>query len=192
MAESTLDSELFFLINKWGPPHPSYNSTIPQGTGKWDGAATQNIAAPTQYPVGTVIQRYHYGTGHGASAGQDGYYQMAYLRAEAAVAAAKDICIASETDDHYAVERDPDALLDATNFLIGVGIAAMTAQYYGWFWVGGVCPENDVTSTMGGNYRTDGTVAIGPIDVADVSTTDNLGFALSAVESCGFAYSADA
>ena len=67
----------------------------------------------------------------------------------------------------------------------------MTAQYYGWFWVGGVCPENDVTGTMSGNYRTDGTVAIGPIDVADVATTDNLGFALSAVEACGFSYSAD-
>ena len=76
MAEETLDSELFILTNKWGPPHPSFSNTIPIGTGKWDGATSQNVEVPL-FLIGTVIQHFHKGTKDGATAGQSGFYQMA-------------------------------------------------------------------------------------------------------------------
>jgi len=187
MADSTIDSELILLHNNWGPPDHGQSNRIPDGDGTWDGADSHNVEAAA-YPIGTVVKCVN----DGASAGQQGPYEMAYLRAEEAIAAAKDVCSPGATDDHFSVSDDPDTVLVATSAMCAVAISAMTAQYYGWFWVGGVCPEAHVTGTMGGNYRTDGNVAIGPIDVKDVADEDFLGFGAAAVDSCGFAYSADA
>jgi hypothetical protein len=186
-ATSTIDSELIFLMNKWGAaPDPNHQNTIPQGDGTWSGANSQNVIAPA-YPVGTVIQCYN----DGDSAGQSGYYEMIYLRAEEAILGAKSICVPAATDDHYSVTDDISSALDATNAQIGVAIAAMTAQYYGWFWCGGVCPEA-IESDMGGNYNADGSLAIGPMHALDAGDASLIGFTVSAVEACGMSFAADA
>jgi len=73
-----------------------------------------------------------------------------------------------------------------------ITISAMTDDYYGWFWCGGVCPEFMV-SGMGGTYATDGNVEIGPIASVGLSGT---GIGLGPVSGdtvafCGFAEAAD-
>jgi hypothetical protein len=74
----------------------------------------------------------------------------------------------------------------------------MTTGRYGWFWVGGVCPEEFVTD-LGGNYYTDATVAIGDMTLANLvapgTTPGEIGFSLPADNVCsivGCALAADA
>ena len=185
-AAGTIDSELIFLMNKWGvAPVPAHQDKIPDGDGTWSGANSQNVVAPA-YPVGTVIQCYN----DGGVAGQNGPYEMIYLRAEEAIAAVKYICVPAATDDHFSVTDNIANALDATNAQVGIAVDAMTSQYYGWFWCGGVCPEA-IESDMGGNYATDASLAIGPMDAVDGGGGVIIGFTASAVAACGMSYSAD-
>ena len=184
---STIDSELIFLMNKWGvAPTPAFQDTIPVGDGTWSGADSQNVIAPA-FPIGTVIQCYN----DSAVAGMDGYYEMIYLRAEEAILGAKSICVPAATDDHFSVTDNIANALDATNAQVGCAVAAMTAQYYGWFWCGGVCPEA-IESDMGGNYNADGSLDIGPMDALDAGDAALIGFTVSAVAACGMSFSLDA
>lgn len=183
----TIDSELIFLMNKWGvAPDPAYQDTIPDGDGTWSGANSQNVEVPL-YPIGAVIQCYN----DGSVAGQSGPYEMIYLRAEEAIAAVKYLCVPGADDDHFSVTDNISNALDATNVKVGIAVAAMTSQYYGWFWCGGVCPEA-IESDMGGDYTTNASLEIGPMEALDEGSGVIIGFTASTMAACGFSYSTDA
>ncbi len=169
----TIDSECLFLIpEQWG--HPREDCMEPHG--EITNAAVHNIAAaPTLYPVGTVIKLWNTG------AGIVGWTEFTFLKFEntgAPASAAKQVCVQDAAGAPFTVTNDPDhALVDAT--LVGclrpaVLISAMTDAMFGWFWTGGVCPEGFVAA-MGGTYGTDGSVVVGPIQVQDL-TADEMGF----------------
>lgn len=200
MADSTIDSELIALKDLW-PGTPTSRLGTP--TGGFTGSSHHNVPSPA-YPVGTKIEVYNKGT----KAGQPGFATLMYLKVgtqNAAVAiAAKSVCVCDSAADWYKVTNDPDDCVKKRGMPVAVALSTMTDGNYGWFWVGGVCPEEFIAN-LGGNYATDGTVAAGPICVGDLAA-DAMGFsatvdgstagttpaATPADWACGFAIAADA
>ena len=171
MADSTLDSEIITLAyGLWGPPRPDYA----EPAGDITAAAIHNIsAATTLYPVGTVVALYN------SAAGVAGWSEFTFLKYEgtgAPTSAIKQVCVQDAAGTPTTVTNDPDSNLAISTSRIAITISAMTDAYFGWFWTGGVCPEEYV-SGLGGNYKTDGTVVIGSMMAVDL-TADEIGLAL--------------
>jgi len=175
MADSTLDSELFYLnTGMWGAPNPKYGTPDDGFTG----SDHHNVATEV-YPLGTVIAYYNDGT-----AGVAGWSEFVYCQMEgtsAPTCAVKQICVQDAAGAPFVVTNDPDSAL-VTTALLGqlaacVALSAMTDAYYGWFYCGGVVPEGAV-SGLGGNFATVNNVAAGyPIMVSDL-TADAIGIGL--------------
>ena len=158
MGDSTIDSELIVLIN------PFCNSLVrsePRDSLTLGTSDQHNISAPDEYRVGDVIQVYNTGT-----TGKAGYAQFVYLQAvqNTDVAfAARQVCHPDSATVWYQFTNDPDDGCVATGgALFAVCISVMTTLYYGWFWCGGICPEESVAD-LGGNYATNGDVVAGNI-----------------------------
>ena len=190
MADSTIDSELIFLINPWPA---SRVRTEPADSLTLASSYTHNVSAQTEYRVGDVIQVYNTGN----SAGKPGWAEFIYLQVGTQnadnVLAAKQVVVPDSATVWYQVTNDPDSCIKSTgSCLFAVAISAMTNAYFGWFWCGGVCPEEFV-SDLGGNYATEGNVAAGSITVHDLAA-DALGFGPMATTEAhaGFALAADA
>ena len=190
MADSTIDSELIVLINPFGSGYPV--RTAPVDIQDLANSYTHNVSAETEYRVGDVINFYN----TGVSAGKAGWSQFIYLQcvANAGVAiAAKQVLVPDSATVWYKFTNDPDDCIVSTgSALFGVAISAMTTLYYGWFWCGGVCPEEAV-SDLGGNFATEGNLAAGSITVHDLAA-DGIGFGPMATTEAhaGFALAADA
>jgi len=188
MGDSTIDSELFVLYDRWpGVPQPGVESNLLDGI---TGASHHNVATAA-FPVGTKVQLRN----DNAVAGQPGLATLVYLKYEgtdAPTAAAKQVCVPDSATLYYVVTNDPDNLIKLPTDLACIMISAMTDAYYGWFWCGGICPESHV-SDLGGNYATEGNVEPGPITAHNLSA-DAIGFGpYAATEGYfGFALAADA
>jgi hypothetical protein len=190
MADSTLDSELILIIDKWpGVANPAY--TVP--TDGFTGATHHNVVA-AKYPIGAKIQVYCDGT-----TGKPGYSTLMYLKVgtqngDVAIAA-KTVCVPDSATVWYELTNDPDSCIQIGGAPVAIALSAITNAYYGWFWVGGVCPEQYV-SDLGVNYATEGNVAAGPICPHDL-TADAIGFgpideAAPTETQIGYALAADA
>ena len=184
MADATLDSELFVLIDNV-PGSISRTGETPKDG--FTGADHHNVAAAA-FPVGTKYQVYN----TGVSAGKAGYSTFTYLQVgtqnSAAVLAAKSVCVQDSATVWYQVLNEPEAAVGLTNGFVAVALSAMTDAYYGWFWTGGVCPEEFV-SGLGGTYGTDDSVAAAsPIAVVDLAA-DALGFGIVAATTGAVGYS---
>ena len=194
MADETFDSEAIVLYDLWPASHVLYNHVPQDG---FTGALHHNVATAV-YPVGTkAIVR-----NHSATAGIDGFSTFIYLKLEMQdatnVLGPRQIVACHSDAVLYDVTNDSATDLGAGKGPIAIGLSAMTVDYYGWFWCGGVCPEEYV-SALGGSYATDGTVEIGDMvwkDLASPGTTyGEFGFSLPAgvtTTKVGFAMSADA
>jgi len=186
MADSTIDSELIFLrCGRFGTP----DYTIPP-PGGFTGSTTHNVATAAR-PVGEVRRVYCDG-----SVGQPGYSEFVYLKYEgtgAPTSAAKQVCVPDAVGSFMTVTNDPDSSVQHDGCMVAVvAISAMTDAYYGWFWCGGVCPEQYV-SALGGNYATDNGVVAGNIISKNLSA-DAIGFGTKgafANFTIGFALAAD-
>lgn len=195
MADSTLDSELFVLFDNFPGVPTLFADDIDSPTappGGFLGPSHHNVAIPA-YEIGTKYQIYN-----DATAGKAGYATMIYLQVatqDAGTAiAVRLICIGDGATMWWQVTNDPDSCVDADGSpVVAVALSAMTNNYYGWFWCGGVCPETWVAA-LGGNYHTKDAMAAGNICINDM-TTDFLGiFTPGADTDCpiGFALAADA
>jgi len=191
MADSTIDSELFVLCDLWpGAPQVSGENKKPQDN--FAGAATHNVSAATAgVRVGEKRQVYCDG-----SVGKAGWSTLMYLRlgTQAGTMAAKAVCSLESGTVWYQVTNDPDTAINKAGGPCAIAISAMTNTNYGWFWVGGVCPEQYI-SGLGGDYATEGTVAAGkPMSISDLAA-DAMGFSLTAADSemvCGWTLADDA
>ena len=161
------------------------------------GASHHNVAAPA-YELGRRIVVPNVTTGN------KGFSVFSYLKAvaNAGVAlAAGQVCVpdALATGPHV-VTNDPDDCIAISIGTVAVCLSAMTTLYYGWFWTGGVCPQdvalfNGAASplTTKATLPTDDSVVAGPIKAVDL-TADAIGFAaVSHVTTlaCGMALAAD-
>ena len=155
MAQTTIDSEKLILLDLW----PGYADPR-LGTPKdgFTGADHHNVAAAA-YPLGTKIQYYNVGT-----AGTAGYATFIYLKLEMQdatnVLQAKHLVNLHTDAVPYDVTNENASVITETHGPVAIGLSAMTVDYYGWFWCGGVCPE-DAVSGLGGAYPTDGNVTAG-------------------------------
>lgn len=175
MADSTIDSEYLILIDRWPGVAIHCPRHHPLPVGGFAGATHHNVETAA-YPVGFKLCVYN----HSASAGVDGFATFIYLQIEqtgSPTSAAKQVCTVHTAGNWSLVDNDSDDVLQVTGSgLVAVLLSLMTDAYYGWFWCGGVCPEEYV-SGLGGTYETDNTVAIGPIEADDLAETDAIGFA---------------
>ena len=159
MADSTLDSELFTLYDNWpGRPDPGLSQDPPRDG--FDGADHHNVAAAV-FQVGGKIQVYNRG-----DTGKAGFSTFIYLQVgtqdATTVLAAKSIVAPDSSTSWYKVSNDPARAIVLPTGMAAVALGAMTNAYYGWFWCGGVCPEEAI-SGLGGTYATEGNVVAGDI-----------------------------
>ena len=182
MPDSTIDSELIQLaFNQWGAhqrfgwiPDDGFTGT---GTTGQSGGFNSTTAV---HPVGMCVVTYQ----DGVAAGTPGYTEWTYLQVgtenAANTLAAKDLCTQDSATLWYQVTNDPD-----DNILVEGGLAAyalgdIANSSYGWFWTGGVCPEdpkyfNGSATPMSGNFVTDGTAVAGPKNIVSNCSADVLG-----------------
>ena len=197
MAESTLDSERFVLIDNWpGVARRVHPDRLPNDDIL--SSLHHNVASPV-FDVGEKIVVRN----RSAIAGDDGDSVFIYLKGLSTTeanptCAAKQVVVPALAGTPYQVTNDPDQALLATGSpLAAIMLSIMTFTHvvtrYGWFWCGGVCPEA-LVSDLGGNYATaDGTI-IGPI-IAHNLDADAIGLGPCGADTeavIGFAYSNDA
>lgn len=159
MADSTIDSELFVLYDNWpGDADPGLAQDPPRDG--FTGTDHHNVAAAA-YPIGSKIQVYNRG-----DTGQPGFATFVYLQVGTqdleTVIAVKTVVVPDSSTYWYRVTNDPADSIVVPCGLAGIAVSAITNAYYGWFWCGGVCPEEFVAG-LGGTYATDGNVVAGDL-----------------------------
>lgn len=192
MADSTITVGRLFLVNNWGEPNPAYG--LPADG--LIGVSHHNVVAAA-YPLGTVIKVPN------VTIGNVGFSFLAYLKAvaNAAVAfAAGEVCVPDAVaTGPCVVTNDPDDCIQKAGSLAAICLSAMTTLYYGWFWVGGVCPQdvalfNNVASplTTAATIPTDDSVVAGAFTTVDLAA-DAIGLGVMAATALpfGFALGAD-
>jgi hypothetical protein len=188
MADSTLDSELFILIDNWPGQAIRHLDNVP--TGGIVGSTHHNVATAAYSPGDKIQVRNH-------TLGKEGFATFIYLQYDgtgAEAMAAKQFVVQSSATTPYVVTNDPDlaGIVATGNSLAAVALSAMTDQRYGWFWCGGVCPELFVP-TLGGNFATEGNVVAGAIVVHDLAADAmGIGPLAGTEQAIGFALAADA
>ena len=164
------------------------------GDGFTSAAAHHNQSATRtgQYKAGSKFVVY--------DATNDGYAVLTYLKmgtASGVAIAAGAICTtegstANTTPFHwYQVNNDPDdTLLTAGHGACAIAISAMTDTYWGWFWTGGVCPENAIAALKVSVKTYFDAANTGNFNVAvgDGNATDENGFIATAagLQACGY------
>lgn len=163
MANSTIDDSKIYLVDRW-PGVVDRNifggGAPPDG---FTGSSHHNVATPA-YQVGKKVAVY--------DETNKGIAILAYLQyiagtKAATLALAARQFLAMDTSEQATAATSPTYFKlsdDASEALIqgplAVALSAMTTTYYGWFWVGGVCPVSFVAA-LNDTYVTDGTVAAG-------------------------------
>lgn len=165
MANVTFDSEGLILLDNWaGAPNPHMG--VPKDG--FTGVEHHNVAT-AKYDIGTVIQVYN----HSASAGVDGLARFVYGKLESQDAtyalAVKHVCHWHSDATPFDFTNDEAADLGESIGPAVVAISAMTTDYYGWFWCGGVCPEEYIP-LFAGAFCGNAATAIGPITSGNVDT----------------------
>ena len=156
MADSTIDSELFMLIDNWpGVARRVSPDNLPNGD--IISAVHHNVTTAV-FPIGDKIVVRN----RSAVAGDDGDSTFIYLKGLAITeanpaCAAKQLCVPSLAGTPYQVTNDSDQCLDVSGCpLVAVLLSVMTFTHavtkYGWFWCGGVAPEAMVAA-MGATTR---------------------------------------
>lgn len=167
MADSTLDSQAFYLIDRW-PGTPWQGADLP--TDGFTGTSHHNVTTAA-YPVGTKIQVMCTHTSY-----ELGLATLIYLRDTEIVStdcpvAVKHFVTPNDTSNWYAVTNSASALADlGSPAAVGLSTMSTTTGAYGWFWCGGVCPTQYVTA-LDGAFATDSTVAAGLAVLSDLAAT---------------------
>ena len=142
MAESTLEQKYLFLFDRWPGPI-RYDLPPANSAGDTFGNTTHCNVAAAKYDVGTKVA-YYDNTNHGWSI-------LTYLKFEANGETNQNIgtlCapFITTTIDPYEVTADSDTTQFSLSGPAAVMIVAMTDEYFGWFWTGGVAPYEKATA----------------------------------------------
>lgn len=169
MADKTIDYTEIYLFDNV-PGAIAVVGEAPRDG--FTGTDHHNVAA-AKFQVGTK-----YAVPCDGTVGTTGWSVFTYLRfgtaALTTAMAVKQICVQESTSTWYKVTNNPDTNASVTNGFCAVGLSAMTTNYYGWFWTGGVCPKQYVAA-LTGTFPTDSTVvAASPFCIGDL-TADQMG-----------------
>ncbi|GAF68470.1 unnamed protein product [marine sediment metagenome] len=153
MANGTIDSLLFVLIDNWpGIARLVAEDEIPLGG--FLGCTHHNVAA-AKYRKGEKLCVWNT-----TDAGTEGMATFIYLQVGTQNAgnalAARDFCTTDSATDPLVITNDPDDCIGPKTGggLVCIALSAMTNAYFGWFWCGGICPESFVLD-LGGTYTTE-------------------------------------
>ena len=178
MTASTI-APTYLMLYDLCPGPISFNLPPADKSGDVFGNASHCNVAAAAYPLGTKVA-YHDATNNGWSI-------MAYLKFTAGTGTAGDGVLAggpySDATDvqPYGVTHDGESTNQSYGYA-AVAVLEMTTLYYGWFWVGGVCPSvkapNLAAVTTGIITATNDVAADEPLTLADSSNSlalDNVG-----------------
>jgi hypothetical protein len=187
MADTTILAKYIVLQDT---VQGNVNPNLPQPTGGFTGSEHHNVAT-AEYDVGTKIQVY--------DETAKGYATFVYLKngtAAATIAAGSVMIPAGATQNStyltYIYTNDADDGVVGGN--CAVALSAMTDDYYGWFWCGGVAPIGITNSGIvaATTIATDDSVAIGNISTVDLTADSvGLGLAVTLKTDVGIAMKAD-
>lgn len=184
---TTIDTTLIVLTDHMWPGVPDARQGEPKDG--FAGSDHHNVLVPI-FPVGTKIQVYNSGATYGVA----GPSILAYLRVGTQatggdIIAAKSLCTPEDATWTYQVSNDGSAGNSVNDVAAAVALSAMTDAYYGWFWVGGVCPSDVYgLSALDGTMTTDDSVAAKNGIIADGSDPNVLGILLNSTVNNGFGY----
>ena len=155
--DGTIPCESVMLISHWpdGVVH-TCGAQLPFSS--FTNATDHNVAAATQ-KMGSMIRYWNAGT---VTDGVEGWATFMYGQNKTtAIAAALEICQPADAAVPQSVSSTvANALIaDDISGLCAVSISAMTAAYYGWFWVDGVAPS-DAVAALDGDLPTAGTPVV--------------------------------
>jgi hypothetical protein len=144
MTVGILSTE-FYLIDNWP-------GEVTNGPNPADWTA---VSATEDFPLGTKRMIY--------DDTNNGWATLMYLKyVDGAVpeATIRDTCgqhtAAAASGDYFCVNDDGSEV--GLTGPIAICLGTMVANYYGWFWVGGVCPQDTITALNDAAYVTDGGV----------------------------------
>ena len=161
MADSTLDSELIVLFDNW--PGTAIDRTHDYIEDITSVTVGHNVADP-KYKPGTKWVVYNRPITPATGAGQPRPSTVIYLKFANGTGApgplAKQVVVPDNAAVWYWVTNDPDDAVIIPSGVAGVLLGPMADQNWGWFWCGGICPEQYVPD-LGGNFATDGNVTAG-------------------------------
>ena len=166
MADSTLDSALFWLVDNW-PGTPWQGASIP--TDGFTGTSHQNVTTAA-YPIGTKIQVLCTHTSYDKGLATFIYLRNSEVYTTAVPIKAKHFVTPESTTNWFDVTNSATgyAADNASATAVGLSTMSSTTGRYGWFWCGGICPTQYVAA-LDGDFATDSAV------VAGVATLSNLG-----------------
>lgn len=182
MADSTLEVASVFLISgRFGPPSPHEFGGMLDGI---TGSSHHNVAS-AEFDVGTVVSMINKGTTSGSREGMTEFVYGQYVTQSGgpAMAVGQTAIVvpngggnALHTFTNYAdYSSGTSFLAEAYNPFGVICISVMTGDRYGWFWCGGVAPEDFVTPMTGTVIITSNSVVAGVFCTEDVSATGILG-----------------
>jgi len=174
MADATILSK-HLVLNDSIPGYFSPDQSVPLDG--FTGSAHHNVASPA-YPVGTKKAVY--------IPSLQGYSILTYLQNGAAsgvAVAAGQVMIPDDVTNNASyyptqITDDPDEGLLAS--AAAIAISAMTNNYYGWFWTGGVCPVGIGLMTATTTTATDDSVTAGCTLMTCDLTADKAGLKIGA------------
>lgn len=168
MADSTLDSALFWLIDTW-PGTPWQGADLP--TDGFTGSSHHNVTTAV-YPVGTKIQVLCTHTSYDRGLATFIYLRNSEVQHSTAPIKAKTFVVPANTTYWYDVTNSASgyAADKASSAAVGISTMDYTTGRYGWFWCGGVCPTQYVTD-LDGAFVTDSTVVAGVAAIGNLGTT---------------------
>ena len=182
-TDKAIDSNVIVLYDRW-PGQASVVGDLP-ADGITNSTDHNVVAATRRYGEKVVV--YNMGT-----AGIAGYATFIYLQVGTQNAdfllVAKSIVVNDSASLWYQMTNDPDDCIAISGGLAAIALSAMTNAYFGFFWCGGICPE-DFVAGLAGNYECDGGVTAGGFMAKDLSE-DCVGLGvLAAATDVAFGYS---
>lgn len=168
---ASISCEAFYLIDQW-PGSPMTSAPLPPNG--FDSSQAGNRSTTAIYPEGTKIQAYQDTTvGKGGTyVANKGYYTCMYgqyldytsgsdLSKGTIVVPA---CGSDKGRGGIAFTKDVSGGNDCSQTApVGIVCTSIGASQYGWIWVGGVCPNADVSGLDITGFLQDGNIAAGNI-----------------------------
>lgn len=172
MADKTIGIESVVLINNFPVGNiMQFNSGAPLGG--FTGSDHHNVAV-AKFGVGTMAQVWNDGT---VSDGVPGWSTLMYgQNVTTAIADAHEMCQPASATSIYSLSstKANAIMVNDISMMGAVSISAMTIAYYGWFWVGGVCPSSWVAALSTGDLPTNNAVIIGQACIGPATGTKNV------------------
>jgi len=135
-AKTIASVEVYLNFGRFGSP-----TELAEPLDGVTGSSHHNVAGKGRYRLGTVLQLWNPGDGTGSVPGWSEFVYGQWDKNDQATSAALLIAMPTAITNLYNITDDPnDCASLAAAALAVVALSAMTDNYYGWFWSGGIAP----------------------------------------------------